>query len=186
VRSSINIIGYQIGWFACVLGAVYDMLLAGILLSVFIIFWHIYQAARPRIEFITLSLAGVVGLIWESALVNANLISYNYGMVFDDVAPLWIIMLWLLFATTFNVSLKWLKTRLLMATIFSAVGAPLAFYAGYRLGALDFTNMLSALMAQAVGYAILVPLLLRFAQNYDGYSHNIIDDQDPLLAGKQR
>jgi hypothetical protein len=46
--------------------------------------------------------------------------------------------------------------------------------------------MLSALMAQAVGYAILVPLLLRFAQNYDGYSHNIIDDQNPLLAGKQR
>jgi hypothetical protein len=43
--------------------------------------------------------------------------------------------MWIAFATTLNVSMRWLRGRPELALLFGAVGGPLAFYAGERLGA---------------------------------------------------
>ncbi len=78
--------------------------------------------------------------------------------------------MWGLFATILNVSLRWLRGRWVMAALFGAIGGPLAYYGGHRLGALEFGNEIVALLALAVGWAVFTPLLMSLATRFDGYA----------------
>jgi len=83
-------------------------------------------------------------------------------------APYWIVLLWMLFAATLNLSLAWLKPRPLIAALFGAVGGPAAYVAGAKLGALTLTEPAAALPALAIGWAVLTPALARLAARGDG------------------
>ena len=71
--------------------------------------------------------------------------------------------MWALFATTINLSMAWLKQRWLLASFMGSVFGPLAFIAGEKLGAVQFIDRPSALLALALGWASLMPLLLWLA-----------------------
>ena len=77
--------------------------------------------------------------------------------------------MWALFATTLNLALRWLKGRPLLASVFGALGGPLAYYAGERLGAVEMPHQASALLALAAGWAVLMPLLTVIARRYNGF-----------------
>jgi integral membrane sensor domain MASE1 len=49
-----------------------------------------------------------------------------------------------------------------------AIRGPLSYVRGERLGAISFHHQASSLMARAIGWAVLTPLLLRLAQRHDG------------------
>ena len=87
-----------------------------------------------------------------------------------NVAPYWIVSLWGLFATLLNVSLRWMRGRWVSAVFFGAVGGPGAYYGGLRLGALEFGKMPAGLVALAIGWAVLTPLLLTLSAHFDGYA----------------
>jgi len=79
------------------------------------------------------------------------------------------VALWMLFATTLNVSLAWLKRSALLAALFGAIGGPLAYYGGAKLGALSFLAPTPALVALALGWGLLTPLLIKLALRFDGF-----------------
>jgi hypothetical protein len=54
--------------------------------------------------------------------------------------------------------MRWLLGRWWLASLFGAIGGPLAFYAGMRLGAVSFPDPIAALAVLAVGWAVLMPL----------------------------
>jgi cell division protein FtsW (lipid II flippase) len=91
-------------------------------------------------------------------------------MLVDGIAPYWMVAMWALFATTLNVSLRWLRPHVGLAALIGAVGGPAAYYAGARLGAIEFTVAGAAMAAIALGWAVLTPLLLRVAARLDGYA----------------
>jgi hypothetical protein len=81
------------------------------------------------------------------------------------VAPAWIIVMWVNFALTLNVALRWLHGRYGLAAVLGFVGGPLAYLAGLKLNA-------AALAAPAptaytlIGctWAVAVPFLVRAAE----------------------
>ena len=79
------------------------------------------------------------------------------------------VALWMLFATTLNLSLAWLKRHLFVAVLFGAIGGPLAYLGGEKLGALNFESPTAGLIALAIGWALLTPLLAMIAQRFDGF-----------------
>lgn len=166
-----NFILFQIGWFACVLGSTYSYPWLGTLIAALIVMLHVYRSKFPELEVWLIIAAIFVGAIWDSFLVWMQLISYNNGMLSENLAPYWIIALWALFATTLNVSLRWMKGRWIIAAVSGAVAGPLAYYAGHRLGAVNFTDMNMALLYLAIGWSFFVPLLLFLAKRLDGYVH---------------
>jgi fucose 4-O-acetylase-like acetyltransferase len=87
-----------------------------------------------------------------------GLLEYPSGMILPWLAPVWIIALWAGFATLLPVSLRWLLGRWRTAALFGAVGGPLAYYAGMKLGAVSFPDPVVALAALAGGWAVLTPL----------------------------
>lgn len=167
----INYIVFQIGWMAVVLAGSSSWHWVGTALVIGIVAIHLSRASRPRDEFILILVALLIGAVWDSLLVWSGLLSYENGVFHSDLAPHWIVAMWALFATTLNISMRWLKGRWLLAIVFGAIGGPLAYYAGYRLGAVDMGDSILALSALAIGWAMLMPLLMRLSQRFNGFAH---------------
>lgn len=161
MRVLLNFILFQLGWFACVLSAAAGQPLLGVAVAAVIIVIHLFMAQQKQNEIILLVSAMLTGLVWDSLLVWRGWIDYSAGMLITNMAPYWIVVMWALFATTLNVSLAWLKQKLLYAAVLGAIAGPLAYYAGFKLNALQFGDMPVALMALAIGWALFTPLLMR-------------------------
>ncbi len=164
-----NIALFQLGWFACVLGAAHGLPWAGALIAMLIVAWHVARASTPQRELALVAGAALLGAVFESALVQTDLVRYSAGVLIEGGAPYWMIALWALFATTLNVSLRGLRGQPWLAAVLGAVGGPLAYFAGARLGALEFAAAGAALVAIGAGWAVLTPLLFRAALGLDGY-----------------
>ncbi len=167
---ALNVALFQAGWFACVLGASHGLPWFGAIAATIIVFWHVARAARPAMELRLVGVAAGMGALFETVLVQSGWISFPGGALVDGIAPYWMVAMWALFATTLNVSLRWLRPHGWLAALLGAVGGPAAYYAGARLGALDLTFAGAALAAIAIGWAMLTPLLLRVARRLDGYA----------------
>jgi hypothetical protein len=165
----INFVLFQIGWFACVLGGAHNYPAIGSFVALFIIACHLFFANEWYLELLLVISAMILGFAWDSYLVYQKWISYSHGQFSPDTAPYWIVVMWGLFTTTLNVSLNWLKTRLVYSVMFGAIGGPLAYYAGARLGALEFTAPTNALIALSVGWAIFTPVLLHLTNHLNGF-----------------
>lgn len=160
----LNVVLFQAGWLACVLGAANGYVREGAATALAIVAWHALRAARPSRELALAAGAAVLGFAFESLLVQAGWVRFASGVLLDGTAPYWMVALWALFATTLNLSLRALQTRLALAAVLGAVGGPLAYYAGARLGALDLVQPAAMLAALAAGWALATPLLLTLAR----------------------
>lgn len=164
----LNFVAFQIGWFAAVLGAANGMPWAGPLVIAVVIAFHLATVRRPSSELALILLCGAIGAVMDSLFVAAGLVSYPAGLIVPNAAPYWIVAMWMLFATTLNISLGWLKPRKVVGAIFGLVGGPLAYYTGYKLGGIRFDDFALAMAALAIGWAAVVPLLLVLAERFNG------------------
>ena len=165
-----NFVLFQVGWFACVLGGAHDWPWLGTGIALAIVAWHVGCAQRPRNEMILVLAAAGIGAVADSALVAFAWVRYSSGTLVAGTAPVWLVAMWMLFATTLNVSLRWLRRFPLAAIALGAIGGPLAYWGGARLGAMEFAAPVAATVALAFGWAALTPLLVWLAQRFDGYS----------------
>jgi len=164
-----NFVFFQIGWFACVLSGAAGYPIVGLMVAACIILLHLWQSDFPMSEIYLIGSAMIIGATWDSFLVSLSLLDYTSGTLITNTAPYWIVVLWALFATTINVSLRWLKFKYLIAALLGAIAGPLAYYGGSRLGALEFLNPEWALISLAVGWAVFTPLLVLISKYFDGY-----------------
>ena len=164
----LNIVSFQLGWFAAVLGGANSLPWAGTVAATIIIVLHFLRAAHPLKELQLVSIAALLGLVWESVLVSTGVTSYPSGVLVPGTAPHWIVAMWMLFATTINVSMRWLRNRTWLAALTGSVSGPLAFYAGHRLGGVEFQHPALAMLVLAAGWAVFVPLLVWLGTWLDG------------------
>jgi hypothetical protein len=169
-RIVVNALLFQAGWFACVLGAAGGIPTLGLYAAVVVIGWHLFRAANPGPEASLVAVAVIAGLIFETALLHTGLLTFESGVWIDGIAPIWMVALWAMFATTLNVSLRWMRSRAWVAAVFGFLGGPLAYYGGAQLGALQFIMAGPVFVFIAVGWAIITPLLMQAAQRMDGYA----------------
>jgi len=158
----------QAGWFACVLGAARGQSWIGIAVVAVLIAVHLLRVPRPLEEGKLLVSVMLLGGIWDSGLVTAGLLTYPHGTLSEVLAPAWILALWVLFAAQFNTTYQWLKHRLVAAAMLGAVAGPLTFRAGAALGALRFAKPWPAASALAIGWAVLLPLVVILSRRWDG------------------
>jgi hypothetical protein len=133
-----NLAAYQLAWFAVILGAARGFAWAGMAVALLVIGAHL--ALRPRaLELKLIALAAAIGIMIDSTLSITGQVRFAApGPV--GLAPLWMLCLWMAFATTLNYSLRWLMRRPVAAALGGAIGGPLAYLAGARLGALELAT----------------------------------------------
>ncbi len=165
-RLVLNVVAFQTGWFACVLGVAHGWPAIGTALAFAIVLLHLLLTPRRLPELRLILCVTLIGAVWDSLLAWRGLLVYSPAPQGLPLAPLWILAMWALFATTLNVSLDWIKGRVLLAVLFGGIGGPLAYLSGQRLGALWLPQVWPALIAQGLGWALLTPLLARLAQHF--------------------
>jgi len=165
----LNFVAFQAGWFAAVLGAANDMPWAGPLVIAAVIALHLRTAREPRQELALILACGLIGAITDSILVAAGWVAYPAGSIIDNAAPYWIVAMWMLFATTLNVSLGWLKRRKAVGAVFGLVGGPLAYYTGFKLGGIEFVDFNAAVIALGIAWGAVTPVLLVLAERFNGF-----------------
>lgn len=170
IRILTNLAASEVGWFACVSGAANGMPWIGPLVVLALVTLHLHWSKRPGPEIRLLLSAVMIGLVADSLLVATGLVSYPSGIWIDGLAPYWILAMWAMFATTLNVSMKWLRNRVSLAIVLGAVFGPLAYLAGEKLGGITINNTVAAIAALAIIWAISMPLLVWLAIRMDGVS----------------
>lgn len=164
----INFLIFQIAWFSSVVGGAQQMPWIGPLAVMIAIAIHLKVAKRPLQEVTLILSCALLGTAFDSILVAVGWVGYPSGLFSDNFAPYWIITMWMLFATTLNVSMRWLRGRPLLAAVFGFVGGPLAYVAGQKLGGIELNHQFAALTALGLGWAVMMPLLMRLSESFDG------------------
>ena len=166
---AMNVILYQCAWFAGVLGAAAGnaWLYAGGVAAALL--WHLFRAPEPLREVRLIVVAAGIGAAVDSVIVASGWVRMEGQLLMGGFLPLWMVALWAAFATTLNVSLRAFRNRYALASFLALIGAPLAYIAGARLGALEWVMTVPALALIGVAWALSMPLLLHTARRHDGY-----------------
>jgi hypothetical protein len=150
----VNGVLYQTGWFACVLGAGLGHGTIGAAAAAVLMAGHLAASPDRRTDLRTIIGTLAIGGVVEGLQIAAGTYVSLGGSAPGPLPPLWLLALWAHFATTFRYSLRALVARPWAAVLFGAVGGPVAFLAGERLGAVTLTRPLGAsVTALALGWA---------------------------------
>jgi hypothetical protein len=166
----VNVAAFKLGWVSSVFGGAQQMPWLGPLVVSIAIALHLSRAARPRTELLLILSCGLIGAVFDSVLVAAGWVTFPSGMFSDLMAPYWIVTMWMLFGTTINLSMRWMRGRPLLAAAFGFVGGPLAYLAGHKIGGIVFVDQGAAMAMLAVGWAVMMPFLMQLGERFDGIS----------------
>jgi len=178
----INALAYQATWLVAIGGAARGWWWLGPLGATLFAIWQLRVSLRHRADALLLLYAMMAGFAVDSTFAQSGLISYNAPVPWPQLAPVWIVALWASFALTLNHSLAYLKTHLILAAVLGALGAPLAYTAAAKWGALSLAQPTStSLLILAATWAVFTPALSLLAQRlHDGAA------PAPLLQGATR
>jgi hypothetical protein len=173
----VNAIGFQLAWFICVQGNDFFAALAAI---ASIIFYQMMFNTRLKTWKILIAFA-LLGYLGDGII--SIIFNLDYSGSLDDgnhlsvLAPLWLLSLWLAFATTLNHSMQWLfKTPYL--TVFVALFfVPISYFAGITMSGSTFSASASSFnigsmangsffIVEGLWWAILLVSYKRIARAY--------------------
>ncbi len=158
----------QVGWWACVLGAARGVPLLGPAVVAALITLQVrgLPAAARRQAWRNVALLGLAGTAVDSLQAALGVLRFE-GAPAAWLAPPWITALWCHFATAVPAFAP-LRSRPVVAGLVGAVGGPLAYAAGARLGAagLHPEPWISLLSIGAV-WAVALPAMLHFGRLWD-------------------
>lgn len=166
-----NIILFNLGWIACVLGGN-----SWAAFAVVTITWlHIHLVSGSWDEWPQLALVTLIGIVFDSVLIVSGVLQMhtadNPQLLLFYFPPFWMICLWWIFATTLRHSLKWFLDKPLLAVVCGAIGGPLTYRAGATLNGIEFgLPQFYALSLLSLSWAFLFPALL-YVTNRGGEYH---------------
>jgi hypothetical protein len=152
-----NLAAYQLAWLACVLGAAQGMAWAGTAFALVVSAGHL-ALHRNVAEVRLIGYAAAIGFVADSVLVQTHYVQFE-SAASSGWAPLWMVSLWMAFATTLNHSLRWLMSRAWIAALAGVIGGPLAYLAGAELGALMIATPVPGLMLVGALWGVAMWLL---------------------------
>jgi hypothetical protein len=159
---------FQVAWLSSVIGGASEMPWLGPVAVLIALIVHLRAAHKPFEEIVLVLTCALIGAGFDSALVASGWVSYKSGLFSAYIAPYWIITMWMLFATTLNVSMRWMRGKPVLAAVFGLFGGPGAYLAGQKLGGIILVDQTMALIALGVGWAIMMPALMRLSEIFDG------------------
>ncbi|MEX2575853.1 MAG: DUF2878 domain-containing protein [Halofilum sp. (in: g-proteobacteria)] len=156
-----NVVSVNLGWFGCVLSAAHGQPWLGPALIAVLVAIHLTRVDARRRESLTLVSAAAVGYALDSALVLAGAFDFPPAAVVGAPTTVWMVALWVNFATAINGALYWLGGRPWLAAALGLIGGPMAYYGGVRLGALLLPHGSGYMLALvALEWLVATPLLI--------------------------
>jgi len=160
-KKALNVTLFNVGWFACVLGAAAGRFWVGPLAVAGIFTVDLWLCRHRRAELSLIAASMLIGFACDSLLVLLGVHEPRRWLLPQPLATVWLVAMWGNFAPLLSVSLRWLRGRLPLAAALGAIGGPLAYYSGQQLGALSLGEpMIRSSAILAVAWAGAIPLLV--------------------------
>lgn len=135
-----EILGFQLVWLACALGAGHGHSWPGLLAACVFITLQISINRYSTAVITTMLASGIVGFAADSLLAATGLIRYAAPWPSVYLAPAWVVALWLAFGTTVPTTTRMLgRNAPLKASVMGAVFGSLAYVSAVQLHALDIS-----------------------------------------------
>ena len=144
MKNIFNILGFQLSWWACVLGVKSGLPYLGPVCMLLFLGVHFIYLKSNSLELKLVVTFAVLGTLVDTGLAISGILSYN-GLYAQNIilAPLWITAMWGGFCATVNHSLSWLKERWISSFILGAIFGPLSYIAGEKFDAITFHSSLT-------------------------------------------
>ena len=151
-----NFAAFQLAWLVAVWGASVGLSWLGpVAVAGWVSAYALWQN-RARADVPLWLGAGVLGGVTDSILVWSGAMAFPESAGPGFPTTLWMIALWINFAAALRHCMGWLCGRFVLATVFGAIGGPLAYLAGDKLGALE----IHVLPAVVIAWTLVMPCLL--------------------------
>lgn len=172
----LRFVAFQAGWFACILGAARGRPMLGPLCAAGVIGLHLALTTRRWREAALVAAVAVIGFALDSAQVRFGVFAPLHADTDLRIVPLWFVAMWANFATLLTGPLGWLRGRYVLAGVLGAVGGPLSYEAGARIGAISWTtDWIVALSSIAMEWAFVTPLLVWMAKALPGGDRPVME-----------
>jgi len=167
---ALNLISFQIGWFACILGAANGIFWLGPLVVCILFSVHLRLTKNFFREIALGLIISLVGFLTDTLLTLSNVYSPVPNYFEPPWSPPWLIFMWLNFATLINVSIKWLSRNYLFSAILGGIGGAIAYYSGDAFGALQYIEpVFSNIVITGIVWAGLTPLFFFVSSHINRY-----------------
>ncbi len=151
-------------WLACVVGSSKQLVWPALLSCLVLAVYQLAPKNRHPTDLKLVFLSVFLGVLVDTMWVQFGLMDFTEKRPFPALAPGWIIVLWVGFALTVNHSLKWLKAHPALPAVTGAIAAPLTYFAGIKLGAVEYTASVPLVSgALAVAWGISLTILVKVA-----------------------
>lgn len=124
-----NAVAYYFIWLGCVVGREEWLPLVAPLVIAYILLLLAKRCLTPA----QLLLPAGLGIAVDVSLSLAGVLNFDSSLIL----PLWMVILWLAFATTLSSSLAFLSRYRALAAVAGALAFPLNYWAGQRFGAVE-------------------------------------------------
>lgn len=139
-------------WFSVVLGVAYEFKLPALLVFLVILIVTAYEGWQ-RSDVVAMVFGLVVGVVLDGFLQISGWV--NYGHWFNSLwwlPPYWILMLWIGFALSLKIGMRWLFRSYWLGAAFLIIGAPLSYFSAAKLGAVVLQKPMAVMLLIAVGW----------------------------------
>jgi hypothetical protein len=162
LRLAWSVIGLNIGWFACVLGASWNVHWLSALIVTLLAAIHLVLIGRARFSpaIVLMGASLAAGLVLDTALIALG--SFEPGRWFmpHPITTIWLLMLWVNFSLVLNESLQWFQEHLLVAGVLGSLFGPLAYFSASRLGAIEIMDpVYMRLLPICLAWSVAMPLI---------------------------
>ncbi|MFN2315836.1 MAG: DUF2878 domain-containing protein [Gemmatimonadales bacterium] len=170
---ALNLVLYKIGWVSGVTTAAAGYPAVGMTVIGGLIVVHCWLATAWRGELRLVVACGALGFLVDSFQTGAGVLNFPSSQSAGWLAPAWIVMMWMQMGTTLRYCLRFLQGRYRLAAVLGALGGPLSFAAGERMGAVILhPNPWVAMGSLAVTWGLAMPLMTWIASQNPELLHS--------------
>ncbi|WP_045855666.1 DUF2878 domain-containing protein [Teredinibacter purpureus] len=164
----LNAVLFQVAWFLLAMGN--NIIAIAVTVCFFIVHGFVY--IRHKFEWQFIAAIALTGWLIDSVATSIGIIHFsgawafaNFGPVTVALAPIWLLCIWLCFASTLLYSLAWLYSRPLLAIVVGFVVVPFSYYFGALLSGSVFSlPVIGLLVIEGLMWSIMLPQFLRIAK----------------------
>lgn len=161
-----NFLFFQLGWFACVMGAANHHVFWPAIGTFFYVAFYIWRSNQSLLELRLVIKTVILGVSADTLLSHLGYLSFENAWPSSYLSPFWMWALWALVASTINSSLSWLQNRPILGAMLGGVAGPMSYEAGIRMGAGAWGSggQVWGLVFIGLTWALAIPLLLHWAR----------------------
>ena len=159
---------FQIGWLTAIQFAARNDVFLATLAPLAAVAVHLLLTDDRWAALRLIAIAALIGLVGDSIFIAISRTRFDAHWPMHGIAPIWVVALWMAFATLPNLALRWFRDRPALIAVLAAILGPLTYDLGSKLGAGEMGKPYWLhIAALAILWGTATPFLMILARKWE-------------------